>query len=59
VAGVVVVAVGVVVVVALSDVLLAGFESAWALSRGLVTTAFFTAFLGCTSTTVLWKLCWE
>jgi hypothetical protein len=56
---VVVVVVGVVVAATLSGVLLAGFESAFALVAVLVATAFFTLFLGCTSTTVLWKLCWE
>jgi hypothetical protein len=47
------------VLAALSAVLSAGLEAAWALSRGLLATAFLTDFLGRTSTTVLWKLCVE
>jgi hypothetical protein len=52
----VVVVVVAVVLVALSEVLSAGFEAGWALSRDLLATAFFTDFFGRTSTTVLWKL---
>ena len=54
--GVVVVAV---VVVVVSGVLATGLESAWALSLDLLAMAFLASsdFFGCSSTTVLLKLC--
>src|SRR5437870_2042897 len=44
-----------------TQILSVGFELAWVLSWVLLATDFFTSwvFLGCTSTTVLSKPCWE